>query len=84
MPRPPANLSELSAEDLRRIEGQERENVEARIQWLRDIQALMDGAMVMISQYNTVAAQLRYSEQSYLDRSRIKLDTFYVEISVMD
>ncbi|XP_048736312.1 E3 ubiquitin-protein ligase synoviolin-like [Ostrea edulis] len=58
MPRPPANLSELSAEDLRRIEGQERENVEARIQWLRDIQALMDGAMVMISQYNTVAAQL--------------------------
>lgn len=60
MPRPPSNLSELSTEDLRRIEGQERENVEARIQWLRDIQALMDGAMVMINQYNTVAAQLRY------------------------
>lgn len=58
MPRPPSNLSELSTEDLRRIEGQERENVEARIQWLRDIQALMDGAMVMINQYNTVAAQL--------------------------
>ncbi|XP_061165270.1 E3 ubiquitin-protein ligase synoviolin-like [Saccostrea echinata] len=58
MPRPPSNLSELSTEDLRKIEGQERENVEARIQWLRDIQALMDGAMVMINQYNTVAAQL--------------------------
>lgn len=64
MPRPPSNLSELSTEDLRRIEGQERENVEARIQWLRDIQALMDGAMVMINQYNTVAAQLRYSTNS--------------------
>lgn len=63
MPRPPSNLSELSTEDLRRIEGQERENVEARIQWLRDIQALMDGAMVMINQYNTVAAQLRYGGQ---------------------
>ncbi|XP_062579545.1 E3 ubiquitin-protein ligase synoviolin-like [Saccostrea cucullata] len=58
MTRPPSNLSELSTEDLRKIEGQERENVEARIQWLRDIQALMDGAMVMINQYNTVAAQL--------------------------
>jgi hypothetical protein len=66
MPRPPTNLSELSTEDLRKIEGQERENVEARIQWLRDIQALMDGAMVMINQYNTVAAQLRYTKQGYL------------------
>lgn len=54
-PRPPASLSGLSDEELRAMEGIERENVEARIQWLRDIQSLLDGAMLLIHQYNTVA-----------------------------
>lgn len=40
------------------MEGTERANVEARIQWLRDIQALLDGAMVLIGQYNQVAASI--------------------------
>ncbi|OWF45465.1 E3 ubiquitin-protein ligase synoviolin B-like [Mizuhopecten yessoensis] len=57
MPRPPRNLAGVSAEELRAMEGQERENVEARLQWLQDIQALLDGAMVLINQYNTVATQ---------------------------
>ena len=40
------------------MEGTERANVEARIQWLRDIQALLDGAMVLIGQYNQVASAM--------------------------
>lgn len=55
-PRPPADMSGLSVEELRAMEGIERENIEARIQWLRDIQSLLDGAMLLIQQYNTVAA----------------------------
>lgn len=37
-PLPPQNLSTLTPEELRRMEGNERENVEARIQCLRNIQ----------------------------------------------
>lgn len=40
------------------MEGAERANVEARIYWLRDIQSLLDGAMVLIAQYNQVAATI--------------------------
>ena len=59
-PRPPASMAGLSVEELRTMEGIERENIEARIQWLRDIQSLLDGAMLLINQYNTVAANSRY------------------------
>ncbi|XP_060577848.1 E3 ubiquitin-protein ligase synoviolin A-like isoform X2 [Ruditapes philippinarum] len=54
-PRPPSSLSGLSVEELRSMEGVERENIEARIQWLRDIQALLDGAMLLMQQYNSIA-----------------------------
>ncbi|KAK7104456.1 E3 ubiquitin-protein ligase synoviolin A-like isoform X1 [Littorina saxatilis] len=60
-PPPPSNLSGLSEEELRGMEGNERGNVEARIQWLRDIQALLDGAMVLIGQYNQVASSMGMS-----------------------
>lgn len=43
-------------DELREMEGIERGNIEARIQWLRDIQALLDGAMLLIHQYNSVAS----------------------------
>ncbi|XP_017768393.1 PREDICTED: E3 ubiquitin-protein ligase synoviolin A-like [Nicrophorus vespilloides] len=55
-PMPPPNLSNLSPEQLRRMEGRERENVEARIQWLRNIQLMLDAANMMFQQYNTAAA----------------------------
>ena len=58
-PSPPSSMAGLSDEELRVMEGVERSNVEARIQWLRDIQALLDGAMVLINQYNTVASQVK-------------------------
>ncbi|XP_056639572.1 E3 ubiquitin-protein ligase synoviolin [Diorhabda sublineata] len=52
-PMPPQNLSSLSTEELQRMEGNERENVEARIQCLRNIQMLLDAAVVMMQQYST-------------------------------
>ncbi|GFR62737.1 E3 ubiquitin-protein ligase synoviolin [Elysia marginata] len=57
-PSPPPSMAGLSDEELRVMEGVERSNIEARIQWLRDIQALLDGAMVLINQYNSVASQI--------------------------
>ena len=40
-PMPPPNLRSLSPEELRRMEGNERQNVEARIQCLRNIQVCL-------------------------------------------
>ncbi|CAC5394293.1 SYVN1 [Mytilus coruscus] len=57
MPLPPTRPEGLTDEELKVMEGQERQNIEARIQWLRDIQCLLDGAMILIQQYNTVASQ---------------------------
>ncbi|CAH0551100.1 unnamed protein product [Brassicogethes aeneus] len=55
-PMPPTNLRSLSAEELRRMEGNEMENVEARIQCLRNIQVMLDAAIVMMQQYSAAAA----------------------------
>ncbi|XP_060526688.1 E3 ubiquitin-protein ligase synoviolin A isoform X2 [Cylas formicarius] len=55
-PVPPANLSTLSPEELRLMEGNERDNVEARLQCLRNIQTLLDAAVVMMQQYSAAAA----------------------------
>ncbi|BFZ07996.1 hypothetical protein BsWGS_11035 [Bradybaena similaris] len=57
-PPPPIPSAGLSEDELRVMEGIERSNIEARIQWLRDIQALLDGAMVLINQYNNVASHI--------------------------
>ncbi|KAH9519010.1 E3 ubiquitin-protein ligase synoviolin B [Bulinus truncatus] len=57
-PPPPVPMTGLSEEELQVMEGIERSNIEARIQWLRDIQALLDGAMVLINQYNTVSSHM--------------------------
>jgi len=40
-PQPPANFSGLSREELQLMEGEERQNVEARIKVLRNIQVLL-------------------------------------------
>ncbi|XP_044264833.1 E3 ubiquitin-protein ligase synoviolin A [Tribolium madens] len=55
-PMPPPNLQSLSPEELRRMEGNERQNVEARIQCLRNIQVMLDAAVVMMQQYSAAAA----------------------------
>lgn len=54
-PLPPQNLRSLSAEELRNLEGNERDNVAARIQCLRNIQIMLDAAVVMMQQYTAAA-----------------------------
>nr|XP_033328179.1 E3 ubiquitin-protein ligase synoviolin A isoform X2 [Megalopta genalis] len=55
-PTPPPNLTELSEEELRAMEGNLRQAVEARIQTLQRIQLLLDAASAMMNQYQTAAA----------------------------
>ncbi|MPC14868.1 E3 ubiquitin-protein ligase synoviolin A [Portunus trituberculatus] len=45
-PRPPPNFSAMTDEEVRRMEGSERQHVEARVRVLRNIQTLLDAAVV--------------------------------------
>ena len=56
IPTPPPNLTELSEEELRAMEGNLRQAVEARIQTLQRVQLLLDAASAMMNQYQTAAA----------------------------
>ncbi|KYM95453.1 PREDICTED: E3 ubiquitin-protein ligase synoviolin B [Cyphomyrmex costatus] len=56
IPVPPPNIIELSEEELRAMEGNLRQAVEARIQTLQRIQLLLDAANAMMNQYQTAAA----------------------------
>lgn len=53
------SLQSLSAEQLQQLEGMERANVEARIAVLRDVQKLLDSAVLRLNQYSTVMAVIR-------------------------
>lgn len=57
-PVPPADFSGLTDEELRAMEGEERENLEARVQCLRNIHTLLDAAMLQIQQYTTVVSRM--------------------------
>lgn len=48
-PMPPQNFANMTMEHLRRLEGQERENIEARIQWLRNIQVCV--CFIIVNSY---------------------------------
>ncbi|KRZ15140.1 E3 ubiquitin-protein ligase synoviolin B, partial [Trichinella zimbabwensis] len=63
-PTPP-DFTGLSDEEVRRMEGNERTAVEARIRCLRNIQTLLDGAVVLMQQYTSLmsAMDLKYSEK---------------------
>ena len=52
-------MSELTEEQLHDLEGMERANVEARITLLRNIQQLLDAAVLQMNQYTTIMATLR-------------------------
>ena len=56
---PLENLSTLSEEELRNMEGQERANVEARIKVLRNVHSLLDAAIVQLNQYSQVITTLK-------------------------
>eukprot|EP00061_Rhincodon_typus_P008559 g31271.t1 len=55
---PPSGFAGLTDEELRAMEGQERQNLEARLQCLQNIHTLLDAAMVQIHQYLSVVATL--------------------------
>ncbi|ELT95768.1 hypothetical protein CAPTEDRAFT_174092 [Capitella teleta] len=55
LPSPPVGFSGLSDDELRRMEGDERQAVEARIQVLRNVHTLLDAAIVQLNQYSSVA-----------------------------
>ncbi|XP_076314177.1 septin interacting protein 3 isoform X1 [Tachypleus tridentatus] len=58
-PLPQADFSGLTNEELEALEGEERENVEARIRCLRNIQTLLDAAVLQMQQYSGVVCSLR-------------------------
>ena len=45
------DLSSLSVDELRAVEGQERQNVEARVAMLRTVHSLLDAAISQLNQY---------------------------------
>ena len=57
-PMPPPNFTGLTEAELRAMEGQERSNVEARIKVLRNIQVLLDAAVMEMNQYTAVVSRL--------------------------
>ena len=52
-------LQSLTEEQLQQLEGMERANVEARIAVLRDVQKLLDSAVLRLNQYTTVMSIIR-------------------------
>nr|XP_005988975.1 PREDICTED: E3 ubiquitin-protein ligase synoviolin [Latimeria chalumnae] len=58
MPIPPAGFVGLTDEEVRAMEGHERQNLEARLQCLQNIHTLLDAAMLQINQYLTVLATI--------------------------
>lgn len=61
VPPPPPLLQTtgLTEEELRRMEGNMRDNIEARLQCLRNVQILLDSAVVQMQQYATVSERLK-------------------------
>ena len=55
---PPPNFAGLTDAELRAMEGTERLNVEARIKFLRNIQVLLDAAVMEMNQYSSVVNRL--------------------------
>ena len=60
-PMPPPNFSGLTTEELRNMEGNERENIEARVKCLRNVQVLLDAAVMEMQQYTLVVSRLNTS-----------------------
>lgn len=55
---PNMDTSTLTLEQLQRMEGQERANVEARLNVLRNVHALLDVAIVQLNQYSQVISSM--------------------------
>jgi E3 ubiquitin-protein ligase synoviolin len=56
---PPLSLSPMSAKELAQLEGNERHNVETLIQCLRNINIILDTAMVHMQQFMNICVGTR-------------------------
>lgn len=64
LPFPTApNFAGLTDEEVRRMEGSERQAVEQRVQCLRNIQTLLDAATVQLHQYLSIMTALTAAPQ---------------------
>nr|XP_009670179.1 PREDICTED: LOW QUALITY PROTEIN: E3 ubiquitin-protein ligase synoviolin [Struthio camelus australis] len=73
MPMPPAGFAGLTEEELRAMEGHDRQNLEARLQCLQNTPTLLDAAMLQINQYLTVLATIgNFSQLSELQFCKLR------------
>ncbi|KAJ0173628.1 hypothetical protein K1T71_010777 [Dendrolimus kikuchii] len=63
-PPRPASLAHLTVAELQRLEGTERRNIEARLQLLREIQAMLDASVLLMQQYSSVVNNLPINNAS--------------------
>lgn len=57
-PPMPQNLDQLTVEELRAMEGNERQHVEERLKLLRNVQTMLNASAALMSQYQMVLANL--------------------------
>lgn len=55
----PSNLDTLTDDELRILEGVERQNVEARIKLLRNVQLMLNASVALMNQYNAIISQVQ-------------------------
>jgi len=79
-PMPPPNFQGMSEEELREMEGSEREHVEARIRCLRNIQVLLDAAVTEMQQYSSVVARCN-AQQTVVRASSVSNSSTPVSVS---
>ncbi|CAH1791822.1 unnamed protein product, partial [Owenia fusiformis] len=64
-PAPPPNFAGMTDDELHAMEGQERSNLEARIECLRNIQTLLDAAVIQMNQYSSIVSNLSSTPASF-------------------
>ncbi|KAH8332875.1 hypothetical protein KR074_012350 [Drosophila pseudoananassae] len=60
-PPMPLDLTKFTDDELRAMEGHQRENIEQRLKLLQNINLMLDSAGVMMTQYQNLAARLQLS-----------------------
>ncbi|XP_047034238.1 E3 ubiquitin-protein ligase synoviolin [Helicoverpa zea] len=73
-PPRPASLANLTTAELQRMEGNERRNIEARLQLLREIQAMLDASVLLMQQYSTVVANLPQNNATVSTQTETRLE----------
>lgn len=57
-PPMPQNIEQLTVEELRAMEGNERQHIEERLKLLRNVQTMLNASAMLMSQYQMVVANL--------------------------